>query len=211
MRKTFTEKAALSGFWGFIYGQGFFLFDHGLTKRQVGAISRWYIDNMSGGDGRKGEILSFIESVAHAHALTLVFCSLKRKEWTSQSQRKLNEKNLLTRSLKYLTSVEPTLDPESEEEAFSQESRETAEASPLHRKGVNILKEAITDLEFSMFRRADNIRDSCEPLIWGKDVGPHQEGVDISRLGRQLKRDNYNFMPIEDDDWLWDLHAVSIS
>jgi hypothetical protein len=53
-------------------------------------------------------------------------------------------------------------------------------------------------------------RDACEPLVWGKDVGPHQEGVDIEEIGKLLRTDEDDFYRIDDEDWLNDLYVVRI-
>jgi hypothetical protein len=49
----------------------------------------------------------------------------------------------------------------------------------------------------------------CKPLIWVKDCGPHQDGVEIWKFAREVDATDDDFQPIEDDDWLNELYKVS--
>lgn len=92
--------------------------------------------------------------------------------------------------------------PESEDGAFSQE------AEGMGKKPVDTLKEAISRLEKTMFCRKNVVKEDCEPQIWGKDVGPHQEGMEIVEFAHFIGATDEDYNPIEDDDYLEEMFEV---
>jgi hypothetical protein len=209
-RQVLSKRDSLNSRYAFIYGQGFFKFRYGLQKEHIESVSRWYLENLAPPSERKAGIIRFLESVAHAHALTIVLLSLKQKEWETTAangpskRKKLSEDDLMRHSFNYLIGEGFSRALESES---SQEEGDNPK-TPGRERIDDVSRPPIIHLEWLMFRCTMEARDACEPLIWGKDAGPHQEGVDIEELGKLLRTDADNFYRIDDDDWLYDLYEV---
>jgi hypothetical protein len=211
-RQVLSERDSLFGRYGFIYGQGYFKFRYGLQKEHVESVSKWYLENLAPAKQRKAGTFKFLESVAHAHALMLVLLHLKQKEWETAAangtskRKKLSEDEMMRHSFNYLIG-----------EGFpdileSESSQEEDDDKPIPRKDRkdDVASPPIIRLEWLMFRRTMEVRDACEPLSWGKDAAPHQEGVDIEELGRHLRTYGDDFCAIDDDEWLNDLFVVRV-
>lgn len=211
-RQTLSERDSLNSRYAFIYGQGYFKFRYGLQKEHVESVSKWYLENLAPPAERKSGIIKFLESVAHAHALMLVLLSLKQKEWETAAangpskRKKLSEDDLMIQAFNYLIGEGFPRVLESES---SQEEGDNAK-TPGRERIDDVSRSPIIYLEHLMFCCTMEVRDVCEPLVWGKDAGPHQEGVDIEELGKLLRTDSDNFYRLDDDDWLYDLFVVRI-
>jgi hypothetical protein len=189
----------------YLKGGCIFMYSNGLDKSHVGAISRWCRENLGTGPKKTFALMPFLDSPAFPYALTLVLLALNRKAWARSDifgpgKLTLSEPNLLEVAFQYLIGDRQFEMLESEDGLFSQETEGEL---------VDTLRDAIFDLEKTMFCRRMSVRDTCEPLIWGKDCGPHQDGVEIWKFAREVDATDDDFQPIEDDDWLNELYKVS--
>ncbi len=185
------------------------MFSNGLDDCHIGAVSRWCQENLGTGPKKTFNLMPFLDSPAYPYALTLVLLALNRKAWEQSNifgpgKLSLSEPNLIEVAFQYLIGERQFEMLESEDGLFSQDTEE---------ESVDTLREAIVQLEYTMFCRKMLIRDTCEPGIWGKDCGPHQDGVEIWDFAREVQvgATDANFEPIEDDDWLEELHKVSLA
>lgn len=190
----------------FLTGKGVWTFRKGLGDHHVGGVAQWFRQKLTVGQND----LVFLDSPAYPYALTLLLLYLRRKGFEqsgpkgkSIKRRKIDLEEMRRQALHRLVGDTRRLSPEPE----SENSQPTNSPEEM---GFKVLQEAVIGLEKLMFWRGKKVRESCDEEIWGKDIGPHQEGVDLKGLSETLRTDEKNFKPMYDDKKLSKLCEVSI-
>lgn len=193
----------------FVVGKSHFPYSFRLQDEHIGTIGAWFQTHLS--NKRKNRPVSsvpFLHSTAHAYALTLVLLELNRRSWEYDQdstlqlrrQRKLSPKQLMAKSFQYLIGEKRFESPENKDPMIIPDVVITSD---------DVLKDAIVDLEKSLFYRSNEVRDSSDPGIWGLDAGSHQNRVELHKLAEQLEVKTDDFVEIEDGRWLDELYMVS--
>lgn len=202
--------------WWFLKGTGLWTFSNGLENHHVGGVAQWFRTNLTRGRSD----LTFLDSPAYPYALILLLLHLRQREIERAGSIEMNKRrkigiiDLRMIALKKLVGELNELSPEPESQS-TQPGTQPSTQSSIQPSAIpttpaaDVLQEAIASLENAMFYQGMKVRENCDEDIWGKDVGPHQEGVEIQELASMLRIEEKGFKPSENEELLEDLRKVS--